>query len=259
MTIPDNILNLYEGLVEFSSRLQGASASKMDREGHIGANVYRVFLKLDAYAVTLHRSILTLCEAGWTHISSILLRTIMECSANCLAIIHNNFPEYMAFKYLYHPLLQILRDDGYPEAKRLKAKTDLETGFENLKDETVKEKARQYIASDKISIFWFRPEEKKVTTIIENYGSKELKFTYGAYSMASHACHLGMFLLKDDPDEITINPTENPLKTKVALISSCRWLLELLLIRNTYEGLGFDTEYENILNRILATKAEVRT
>lgn len=259
MAIPENILKLHEALVEFSSRVQGESEKKKETESHVGTLVHIAFYKMAAYAVTLHRSILTLCEAGWTHVSPILLRTIMECSANCLAIINNDLPEYMAFKYLYHPYIQILRDEGYPEDRRAKAKSDIEAGIENLKDEKVKEKVRQYIDIGRIDIFWFKPEESGISLIIEKYGSKELGFTYGAYSMSAHAGHLGMFLLKDNPDDIKINPAENPIKTKVALVSSCRWLLELLYIRNSYEGLGFDSEYGIFLEKILATEGEVRT
>lgn len=258
MAIPEKIIKLHEDLIEFSSKLQETSANKIDKESHIGANVYTVFYKLFAYAVTLHRAILSLCEEGWTHISAILLRTIMECSANCLAIINNEFPEYMAFKYLYHPYLQIYRDDGYPENKREKAKIDIEQGIDNLKDETVKQKARNYIDSDRVDIFWFKPEERGISAIINKYGSDELKFVYGTLSMSAHAGHLGMFLYKDNPDDINIDPSENPRNTKIALISSCRWLLELLYIRNVSEELGFDSEYYEFLERILATEKEVR-
>ena len=210
------------------------------------------------HAVTLHRAILSLCETGWTHVSVLLLRTIMECSANCLAIINNDLPEYMALKYLYHPYIQILRDNGYPAEKRKKAKTDIEKGIGNLKDEAIKQKARRYVDSARLSIFWFMPEEKNISSIINNYGSKELKFVYGAFSMSVHAGHLGMFMLKDDPDDININPSDNPRNAKIALILSCRWLLELLHIRNLHEELGFDSEYNEFLKRILATEGEVR-
>ena len=104
----------------------------------------------------------------------------------------------------------------------------------------------------------FRAEEKGVSSIINNYGSEERKFVYEAYSMSAHAGHLGMFMLKDDPDDISINPSDNPRNTKIALIESCRWFLELLYIRNVYEELGFDSEYSKLSERILATEGEVR-
>ena len=248
------IISIHEDLIDFGSELQSASAKKLGASNHIGNCVYTALYKMCAYAITLHRAVLSLCEAGWTPITAILLRTIMECTANCLAIVNNACPEYMAFKYLYHPYLQIIRDTGYPEDKKKKAKIDLEQGLKNLLDEMVRENAKRYIESDRIDIFWFKPEEAGVSKIINNYGNTELNFLYGALSMSAHAGHLGMFLFKDDPDEIVINPSDNPEKEKTSLIASCRLLLELLLIRNDYEDLGFDSSNDSFMERILATE-----
>lgn len=258
MTILENIIKLHEDLIDFGSRVQTASATKIDREYHIGANVYSVFYKISAYAITIHRAVLTLCESGWTHVTAVLLRTIMECSVNCLAIVNNEFPEYMAFKYLYQPTIQIMRDDNYPEDKRDKAKIEIEDAFENLNDATLKQKAVDYVNSDRIDYFWFKPEEGSVSSIINDYGSEELKFFYGSLSMSAHAGHLGLFLFKDDPDDININPSENPKKSKFAIVTSCRLLLELSYIRNAYEDLGYDSEYNELLERILSFEEEVR-
>ncbi len=258
MTILENIIKLHEDLIDFGSRVQKASATKIDREYHVGANVYSIFYKITAYAITLHRAVLSLCASGWTHVTAVILRTILECSVNCLAIVNNEFPEYMAFKYLYHPSIQIKRDDNYPENKREKAKIEIENAIESLNNETLKQKAIDYTNSDRIDYFWFRPEKGSVSSIINDYGSEELRFVYGSLSMSAHAGHLGLFLLKDDPDDIDINPCENPEKSKFALITSCRLLLELLYIRNVSEDLGYDSEYEEFLERIIAFKEEVR-
>lgn len=69
--------------------------------------------------------------------------------------------------------------------------------------------------------------------------------------MAVHATHFGLLLFKDDPNDININPCENPIKTKAALIISCRLLLELLNIENEYENLGFNSEYNQFVGRIV--------
>ena len=258
MPVLEDIIEIHEDLVDFSSRIQAASSHRMENVNHIGANIYAAIYKMMAYAVTLHRGIRTLCEEGWTHLSAILLRTIMECAANYIAIVNNELPEYMAFKYLYHPYLQIFKDEGYPESKRAEAKSNVEEGFNNLIDESVKQKARQFIDLDRQDIFWFKPEEGGVSSIINRYGSNELKFSYGAFSTSVHAGHLGMFMFKDSPDDININPSENPHKTKFVLVTSCRWLLELLYIRDVSEELGFGSEYNEFLARILATENEVR-
>jgi hypothetical protein len=258
MPVYEILAEIHEDLVDFSSRIQAASSHRMENENHIGANVYASLYKMTAYATTLHRAILLLCESGWTHVNAILLRTIMECSTNCLAIVNNELPEYMAFKYIYYSYLQIFNDNSFPERRRDVAMNDVEEGYNNLTDETIKQKARQYIDSDRLDIFWFKPDERSISSIISSYGSDELKFMYGALSLSAHAGHLGMFMFKDNPDEIVINPTDNPRKTNEVLVMSCRLLSELINIRNESEGLGFNSEYDSFIERILATENEVR-
>lgn len=249
-----NIIELHDELIGYCSRIQASSSKKNSNESHLGMNVYSAFFKIYAYAGHLHQAVLSLCEAGWTHVNAIILRTLMECSACCLAIINHELPEYMAFKYLYHPYLQIFEDTAFPKEKREQAKCDIELGFEKLSQETVIAKTRQYIDLDKHAIFWFTPEERGVSNIINDYGSNELKFLYGTLSMSAHAGHLGMFMFKDDPDNIDLSPSENPRNSKIVLSASCRLFLELLNIRTVYEGLGFEKEYSDFLNRIIAFK-----
>ena len=76
--------------------------------------------------------------------------------------------------------------------------------------------------------------------------------------MPVHAGHLGLFLFKDDSDDIDINPCENPKMSKSALIMSCRLLVELLNIRNSYERLGCDSEYNGFQERIRKFKYDNR-
>ena len=206
-------------------------------------------------AVTIHQAILTLCDGGWTHVTPILLRTMIECITNCLAIIKNEFPEYMAFKYCCHSSFQILKDNAFPYPKHIRrnAKETIEQWINMLKDKGVKQKAVQYIESGRLFKFWFFPQEKSVSKIINKYGRDYLKkFAYEGLSISTHAGYLGLSLFKDNPDDITKNPIENPIKTKYSLSMSCHLLLDLLSIRNDYEKLGYDFEYNQFLKRLLA-------
>jgi len=257
--INEIVMKIHEDLIDFGSKVEAASVRKLDSSSHLPKLVYGALCKKCAYAIRLHRAGLCLCEAGWTPITTILLRTVMECAANCLAIINNECPEYMAFKYFYHPIMQIKLDEGYPMEKRNKADIDLRQGVQSLGDEAAKQKATQFMEKDRIKVFWFRPEENGVSAIIKKYGSVELKHVYSTLSMSTHAGHLGMVLFQDNPDEITIEPSHNPVKELLSLVMSCRLVLELLEIRNNYEGLGFEVDYQDFLYRIIATEDAVRS
>lgn len=252
------IIDIHRDLVKFYSKVQESSETKKKNKHHIEDIVYITIDKLMADAVTLHRAVLTLCNGGWTHVTPILLRTMIEYIVNCMAIINHKLPEYMAFKYCYHSSFQISKDNTFPEYRRRNAKETIKQWINMLKDKEAKQKAVQYIKSGKPYKFWFFPDEKRVSKIINKYGSEGLKFVYGGLSISTHAGYLGLSLFKDNPDDITINPIVNPIKTKSSLGLSCRLLLELLFIRNDYEKLGHDFEYNKFLERMLALKNELQ-
>lgn len=129
MVIPENLIQLHEDLIEFGSEVLMKSKAKFENEQHIESNVQTVFYKVNAYGIILHRAIKALCESGWTHVTPILLRTIMECSANCLAIVNNDLPEYMAFKYLYHEYVEVLRDSNSSDSLKSKNLSNIKTGL----------------------------------------------------------------------------------------------------------------------------------
>jgi len=259
MTISKDLIQLHEGLIEFGSIIQSISAKKFEKEQHIESNVHAVFYKVTAYAITLHRAILSLCEDGWTHISPMLLRTIIECSSNCLTIVNNKLPEYMAFKYLYYEYLKIYQDKTSSDELKKKNLSDIKQGLTHIKKTSAKKATEDFIKAEQLGIFWFRPEENNIISIVSKYGSDELKFVYGILSWSVHAMHLGLFAFKDDPDDVDINPCENPNKTKLAIVFSCRLLLEFLRIRCEYEGLRFGSKYNRLIERIFAFEKEVRS
>ena len=61
-----------------------------------------------------------------------------------------------------------------------------------------------------------------------------------------------------DPDDIGIDPCDNPQKSNLSLLLSCRLLLELLYIRNVAENLGCDSKYYEFLARIFEFEKELR-
>jgi hypothetical protein len=256
MEIAAGLNQLHGKIIDFGSLLQKTSNLKKQRENHIGNNVYGVFYKINAFAITLHRAVITLCEGGWSHTTPLLIRAILECSANCLALINNDSPEYMAFKYLYFPYLEILKDKGSSEELKAKIVTDLETGLNNITDSEVKRRAEEFVDGKEIFNRWFMKEEKSITSIVKKYGGEEMLFVYGALSTATHGYHFGMGLFKDNSDIVTINPMENPERSKAAILFSSRHLLEHLHIRNQYETLGLESEYSSLLDKILSFKKE---
>jgi len=160
----------------------------------------------------------------------------------------------MAFKYLYFPYLEIINDSAYPEELKAKNRADIETGLKSIEDNEVKAKAETYVTADRIPNRWYKPEHNSITSIIADYGGDEMSLVYGILSTAVHGYHFGMGMFKDNSDIITINPEENPIRSKLAIILSSRHLLEHFYIRDQNEKLGFGAEYKRLQEKILSFK-----
>jgi len=96
-----------------------------------------------------------------------------------LAIIHNEYPEFMAFKYLYNDYLRISRDDSYSESERQEKQHEIEQGLRIIQNATAKEKAERFVQEGNVEIFWFRREESTYSSIISTYGSDKLRPLWG--------------------------------------------------------------------------------
>jgi hypothetical protein len=121
-------------------------------------------------------------------------------------------------------------------------------------DPRIKAKASEFVSAPKIRRYWFQPEQDSITSIIKKYGGSEMLFSYGALSTATHGYHFGIGLFRDDSDMMTIDPMPNPARTKGAVLYSCRQLLELINIRDTYEDLGVGSEYDRRIEEIISFK-----
>jgi len=77
-----------------------------------------------------------------------------------------------------------------------------------------------------------------------------MKDVYKTYSSSVHAGLLGIVLFKDNPEDISIEPCNNPIRTNQAILTSCKLLLDFLNIRNDYEKLNCDLVYDSIFERL---------
>ena len=150
MTISKSLIQIHEDLIKFCSKIQSKSTTKYKYESHVEKKVYYVLDRISSYAISLHNAIFSLCEAGWVQVTPILVRTIMECNVNYLAIINSNIPEYMAFKYLYHPHITFFRDNNFPKELREKAKRKIEQGIQDLGNPKLRKEARIFAYEKKL-------------------------------------------------------------------------------------------------------------
>ena len=129
MIIPEELAKLHRDLLIFHDKVQSKSASKYNNDSHVEIKVYYALNRIYSYGRSLHEAIFSLCNAGWVHVTPILMRSILECSVNFLAIINSKEPEFMAFKFLYHSHIRFFRDHNFPKDYRNKAKKKIEKGI----------------------------------------------------------------------------------------------------------------------------------
>lgn len=251
LIIPEDLAKLHRDLMIFTDKIQSKSALKYDNDSHVEIKVYYVLNRIYSFGRSLHEAIFSLCDAGWVHVTPILMRPILECSVNFLAIINSKEPEYMAFKFLYHSHIRFFRDNNFPLNYRNKAKKKIEKGIQDLSSPELRDKAKEYAYKHQLKRFFFQPEIKDLNKILTSYGGAELKlkYVYGLLSQAPHAQYHGMLLYKDNLDTIDYKPSYNKKNIKEAILFCGRLFLNLLKLRNDFEGLGLELEYKKLVKK----------
>jgi hypothetical protein len=250
------LYQLHEDLISFGSDVQTISNRLFEERKHISPLFFDLGMKIGFYVITLHRAALALCESGWTHITPLLLRAMMESSVNYLTVINNDKPEYMAFKYFSYDYFVPLLSPDAQESTKTKALSEIRHCISLISWSEERQEAERFVnilrARGKPFTFWFQPGRNLngigdcIEAVADEDMKKELRFFYKALSATVHGTHMGMVMYKDDPNDLNISPSENPQRTIGMLLISCKLLLEFLRCRCDFEGLELEPRYSEL-------------
>jgi hypothetical protein len=201
-------------------------------------------------AVLTHRSVRTLCEEGWTPITSVLNRTLLDIFANCVALLAKPADaDFMGFKYMTHFQRKWLKEPNLSAAEGVGVGANIEEMVNKLKP-AEQAKARTLLTESEVTPYWFQPEfgsPKKVLAIATHP-------IYELYKLLSGPTHGGFamkVLFNDDVASENINPREHPRNTPKAIVASTRLLTEVCYLRDHWENSGAgDLIYQDLITRI---------
>lgn len=212
-------------------------------------------------AVIIHRSILALCETGWMSMSPILLRSLLECLTNTLAIINPKYNyDYMGFKFCTLDFLNIMmetKDKELFEHHNALIQTEMgkmDTETKKMADRYIKE----FLKQKQEKTWWFKPEYKNTEDILLQWsGGKDWYNSFKVLSKSTHSAYVGLGLFKDKSDHVDINPRADFQSAKEAIVLSSRLLTEICHMRDTFEKLDCDSECNGLIKEIIALKDDV--
>ena len=247
---------LHDLVIDYSVLVQEDAARKQEQKQSFPLTHSALFT-MHRRAILIHRSIRTLCELGWTPVTPILLRTLLDILASCRAITADEKnSEYMGFKYLGTNLIQFLKDPAITPAHRKQNEEQIEKLLPALTSED-RERAKKYIAEFvKPQAYWYKPEYDSPATILST-ASSDLQHAYRALSGSTHGGFIGSALFDDSPDTTYINPRDHPRGTRSAIVMSSRPLLEISYMRDIVEGLGHTEIYKSILFKHFLPQQEI--
>src|ERR1700733_15527944 len=108
--IPSDLATLHDVMIEYAVRVQTLAAKKLEKSAE-GPISHSALFTLHRIGIVTHRSIRSLCEDGWTQVSPILIRTLLDVLASSYAIVSKyEDSEYMAFKFMCSYLFQAIGD-----------------------------------------------------------------------------------------------------------------------------------------------------
>jgi hypothetical protein len=243
--IPEDLATLHDLIIEYAVRIQAMAAQKQEKTSE-GPISHSALSTLHRIGIVTHRSIRSLCETGWTQVSPILIRTLLDVLASCYAVVsRHEDAEFMAFKFMCSYLIQAIRDPETSEDLRKHDQEQLDKIRQQLKGEDIK-RVDDLIAQSKPLPYWFCPEFLSPGKIFKDL-IPGLFDMYRQFSGSTHGSFIGSVLFSDSPDSPSINPQENPSRTRSAIVASSRLLLDISYARGQFDGIAGLAEYKEIV------------
>jgi len=246
--LPPELAELHDDVLRYASSIQNSIVA------HGGcASMSSEALNVLAYnAVLAHRGVRTLCEEGWTPLTPLLIRTLLDIFASCIGVL--NRPEsadYMAFKYVSDFYRKWLTDVDITEPERLEAETALNLLVNKL-PAVDQDRARQLIQEDRPRTYWFQPEFNTTKALLD-VSPHDIHRLYKHFSAFTHGGLSVKLLFDDDPAAEDIAPRQHPRNTPRAIIASSRLLLEVCYVRDQWDNFGAaEDAYNELVARIAA-------
>jgi uncharacterized protein DUF5677 len=252
-SISKELENLHDAAIEYAVKVHRIATEMQVKDPHIS---YQALAILHMRAVTIHRAIRDLCELGWTPVTSILIRTLLDLYANvvAIAIVPENV-QFMAFRYLTHHRLARLNDTTVNKEEKGKIRTEAEAALSQI-PKTDAERIRKLLDDYPRKGYWYQPEFASPTSLL-NQTKGEMAFIYRVFSGSVHGGMVGLGFLDDDPDEFDINHREHPRRTPLAIAMSSRLLLETTFLRDCSEKTNRNELYFHVRDNIFMPLREI--
>ena len=256
--LPSDLDDLHSEVINFALDFN-TKAAKSYAQHDRGPLAYKALQRLHRTGIATHRSIRSLCEAGWRPVTPVLLRTMLDLLVSVFAVGKEpDDAEWMGFRFMAHGMIEGMVDkDAQPHHQAANAlQIAILKSCLSPKDDL---RAKATIASYEVKVpsYWYHPEVPNPgSAIFQNM--PHLFDLWKCFCGSTHGSDIGAVIFADDPDNLGIGPEEHPFKTRLAIVATSRLLLNISHARAQCEGVSDDAEYLRI-GRDLIKPQEART
>lgn len=248
--LADELSSLHDDVIAYASAIQNTIAA------HGGCqSMSSEALDVIGYnAILVHRGVRALCEEGWTPLTPILNRTLLDLFASCIAVLNRQEnADYMGFKYISDFYRKWLTDPGITHPEREEANNALAILVDKL-PAADQDRGRELIREGRPRPYWFQPEYNTTRELLDQ-SPHEIHRIYKLFSNVTHGNFSARILFNDDPALPEINARQHPRNTRRAIAACSRLLLEVWYLRDQWDNHGVAArEYRNLLVRINALR-----
>lgn len=248
--LPEVLATLHDDVIWYATVLQNTIAE----HGGCQSMASESLNALGFNGILAHRAVRTLCEEGWTPVTPILNRTLLDIFANSVAVVNRpDQADYMGFKYMSDFYRKWLTDPEITQPERDGASGELESFTARL-SEADQVRARALIQEGRPRTYWFQPEYETTRELLE-LSPHNIHALYKLLSSVTHGGFSAKLVFNDDPASEDINPRQHQRWRVRAIVASCRLLLEICYVRDQWDNLGVgEGAYNELVLRINALR-----